>query len=684
MRADPEQDNSLGPYSAVQVLEGPNPEQNNSMEPHPAMLAEATHPAQHKAIGPYSAVQTSEADTLIVLDEWVVTAKGPRPSEASHSVEVLDGRLLASSWTDGLGRILSMHTGLLVREYGAGMLATGSYRGSPAGHTTLLWNGFPLQNPMSGQTDLSLIPAFFTDEVAVKYGGGGSHGIRSGAGVIHLRNTAPAQSGLHLRAGLQGADLGDFAQSLQASYKTGRLFSRLRVFNRQAANRYSFMNTTLVGNPVQRQESAGMDQYGILHETHFRIRNSHRLDIRWWWQESSRHIPPPLMQAYNKGMQEDDALRLTAQWQSQVGNNLLRWQAGYFDERLLYLDSLNGTSRSQTISIQQGGELTHTLGSHLLLGAGIHHQWVRARAKDLMQAEHQQHILSAFASLRWEAVPQRLTLYLDGQQEFTDGQGAFLPSMGLRYMPISQYYFNIRLARVFRQPSLNDKYWQPGGNPDLKAERGWRQEASLGYDRQSGQKPDTSASQLLSIQKLSLTAYHSQINEQIIWVPTAGAMYWSPQNLMRVQSHGIESRLEALTSFGHLFAIGWKVRYDYNRARNTEATSANDASPGKQLIYVPGHRAGIHLLARYGRLQVFADHQYTGRRYISRDNSHWLEGFHTSDAGLAWQWQLATYPMELRITVHNLLNQAVELMPGRPMPLRHYRASIHIDIITKK
>ena len=663
---------------------GASPAQEHGLEPFGDARGGIGFPTQEHGLGSCPAAETSDADTLIVLDEWVVTASGPRPSEAGYSVEMLSGRLLGSGWTEGLGRLLSMHTGLLVREYGAGMLATGSYRGSPAGHTMLLWNGFTLQNPMSGSTDLSLIPAFFTDEVALQYGGGGTHGIPSGAGAIHLRNTTPTHSGLHLRAGLHGADLGDFAQSLQASYKSGRLFSRLRVFNRQAANRYSFMNTALGDRPVHTQESAGLDQQGILHETQFQIRDIHRLDIRWWWQESTRHIPPPLMQAYNKGVQEDDALRLTAQWQSQLGNSLLRWQAGYFDEGLLYADSLNGESRSQTLSVQHRGELTHAPSPNVLLGAGIHHQWVRARAKELIQNERQQHILSAFATIRWEAIPQHLHILLDGQQEFTDGKGAFLPSMGLLYEPANHYYIHARVARVFRSPTLNDRYWQPGGNPGLKAERGWRQEVSLGHDRQMGQKPDTGTKRFLSLHKLSLTAFHSQINDQIIWVPAAGTMYWSPQNLMRVESHGVETRMEARTSFSGPFSLHWRVRYDYNIARNTKATSTNDASPGRQLIYVPKHRAGIHLVAAYGHLVLFADHQYTGRRYTSRDNSHWLEGFHNTDAGLAWQWQMAGYPVDLRITAHNLLNQAYELMPGRPMPLRHYRATIHIDIIPKK
>src|SRR5690606_34105553 len=38
----------------------------------------------------------------------------------------------------------------------------------------------------------------------------------------------------------------------------------------------------------------------------------------------------------------------------------------------------------------------------------------------------------------------------------------------------------VNVARNYRYPTLNDFYWDPGGNPDLKPEQSWNLEAEIG------------------------------------------------------------------------------------------------------------------------------------------------------------------------------------------------------------
>ncbi len=64
-------------------------------------------------------------------------------------------------------------------------------------HTAILWNGFNIQNAMLGQTDLSLLPAVFFDEVEIEYGGSSAvWGSGAVAGSIHLNNRAGFGRGL--------------------------------------------------------------------------------------------------------------------------------------------------------------------------------------------------------------------------------------------------------------------------------------------------------------------------------------------------------------------------------------------------------------------------------------------------------------------------------------------------------
>ena len=54
------------------------------------------------------------------------------------------------------------------------MLSTISFRGTGAGHTSVIWNGVNINQPTIGQTDFSLFPVFAFDDIRIFYGASSS------------------------------------------------------------------------------------------------------------------------------------------------------------------------------------------------------------------------------------------------------------------------------------------------------------------------------------------------------------------------------------------------------------------------------------------------------------------------------------------------------------------------------
>ena len=85
------------------------------------------------------------------------------------------------------------------------------------------------------------------------------------------------------------------------------------------------------------------------------------------------------------------------------------------------------------------------------------------------------------------------------------------------------------VARNYHQPTLNDLYWQPNGNPELLPEMGFTMEAGMDYQKSFG-------NQRL---KTGLTWYRSLIENWIMWIPSS-RMNLEPINIKEVLSTGLE------------------------------------------------------------------------------------------------------------------------------------------------
>ncbi|MCW5920641.1 MAG: Plug domain-containing protein, partial [Bacteroidetes bacterium] len=102
----------------------------------------------------------------------VVNIEALRQQDATPGIkfENIDSISLKQFNTESLSDLLSAESGVIIKNYGPGSLASSTIRGGNANQTAVIWNGFNINNPMLGQTDLSVIPEFFADKISMQYG----------------------------------------------------------------------------------------------------------------------------------------------------------------------------------------------------------------------------------------------------------------------------------------------------------------------------------------------------------------------------------------------------------------------------------------------------------------------------------------------------------------------------------
>lgn len=71
--------------------------------------------------------------------------------------------------------------------------------------------------------------------------------------------------------------------------------------------------------------------------------------------------------------------------------------------------------------------------------------------------------------------------------------------------------FKASIARNYRYPTLNDLYFQPGGNPNLAPEKGFTYDTGLEFTLKSDE---------LFTLKGEATVFDSHIDDWILWIPT--------------------------------------------------------------------------------------------------------------------------------------------------------------------
>lgn len=603
-----------------------------------------------------SLAQVNESDTVVNLEMVTVTSARDPWSSTGLIRQRIDPARASEDPAGSLADLLTGSTSVMVNNYGQGTLATLRIRGTSANHTGILWNGIRLAPPNIGYLDLSLIDPVYFRDVSVLYGGS-SPAFGGGfiGGSIHLDNP-PVFRDEHRRAvfSAYGGSFGLAGGKATLELGGKKIYSNTALAGNFQKNDFPYDN--LQGQRV-RMEHAGISRFGGIQGLAVRLRGDQFLQGIAWFQYADRDIPPTLTEAGSEANQVDRSARALIVWKKNIPGIGFEARGGYFNEFTRYEDppgEVYSVIKSQTWNMMGGTDVKVNASGGIFAGATVTCDQADLTAYDGSARETR---TAAFASFHQKFTRVMWDLTLNIRQEYIDDHWApFLFSVGMEGAIAGQLKGHFNISRNFRSPTLNEKYWQPGGNPDLEPEMSWNQEAGLSV-RASPDRWKTEG---------RINCFSSFVDEWIQWVPR-GAI-WGVENRQEVWSRGIELAAIQLIALGRVqFSI--EGSYTLSKATNEKKNDDMDAAYKKQLIYTPEHRAVIRLEAGWKGYSLVSRNTFTGQVYTTTDNSQYLPGHYLSDLVLKKELPLKeSRKITVLFGMHNLFGNEYEIVPFRPMP----------------
>lgn len=581
-----------------------------------------------------------------------------------NPVQKLDSNVLQANRFGSVSDLLSNNGNLFVKSYGIGSIANSSARGGSAYHTAILWNGFNIQNPMLGLNDFSLIPVNMTDNAYVVMGNQtgiwGSGAVGAG---IHLFNTPAYGTGLSLSAGSMYGSFGNYSATINAGYGTANSSHELRGFYKQAINDFRYFNTDK--GVSLKQTDAALNQYQVMYNSGLKLSEKSTFTAAVWKGHSFREIPPTIYQPKGNSALQDDFLRATAGWEYKANRLRVSGKAALFDEKIVfYLNDKPDSSRARTYS--GAAEAEYRLAPRSVVLATLNSQYMLGQTASYIAAKPMQFRNSVTAVYKQYWGDNKWETQLGIRQEIINNQAIpVVPTLGIQgklYKEIVQ--LGITAGRTYRVPTLNDMYWTPGGNPDLLPESGWNEDISLHLKRTY--KKWTAG--------ISTTVFNRNIDNWIMWQPSNGGI-WSPQNLLKVWSRGVETRSYVVYKTD-------KIQYridagtNYILSENRKAKYVGDESVGKQLIYSPMYLYNAKFEVQYKNWCMQLIHQYTGYVYTTFDHSGYTLPYHYGQLILMKRIYMKRQVLAIQGQVNNLYNSKYEVIKANPMPGINYTVGI--------
>lgn len=579
-----------------------------------------------------------------------------------------DSLLLRTMSGANLSDVLERQGGLSLRTYGMGSLSTSAARGAGSAHTAVLWDGFSLLSPMNGLSDLALLPVFFLDDSRLQQGASvAMFGSGALGAAVHLGQAKPARSGLSLF--YEGGSFGQHTVGTQLSVVKKQVSHDLRFFVKQAQNDFPYRNTARFGSPEERLQNAALKAQGLMYQLGYRLGKRDSLAVKLWLQQYERAIPPAMTAANAAAVQVDAALRAQLRWihegerLSYQVRQMYSLEDNYFTDPLADLEELHRFK-----AVISEFELQSTINPTWRWQAVAHHSFYQATSPAYTATGIQQHRFALWSALRFESGPWRGQL-LVRQEAFEGKLVPFTPGLGLEYELNRSTQFYGNASRVYRLPTLNDLYWQPGGNSSLRPELGWSAEAGITQKFALGKQT----------QNIRAGFFTQRVNDWIIWLPSS-AGYWSPENLLAVSSQGIEAQVKLNAGWGnHQFRL--QTDYAWVKSVHRKVGPGQENRLNKQLIYVPAHQLRAQLWYQHHSWYAGLLYNFTGQRFVTSDHSSVLDPYQLNHLQAGTKLRLRKTELNLGLQVNNLLNANYQAVQWRPMPGRFYLLNLTLNFI---
>jgi iron complex outermembrane receptor protein len=630
----------------------------------------------------------AQQDT-IRLEPAIVSEFRIEQHSIGSKVQQLDSSLLQFKTTGDISSVLAELTPIYIKSHGPGNLTTTSFRGGSASHTLLVWNGFTINSPSNGLVDLSLVPVGLHDNISIQYGpsttlwGSGAVG-----GTILLDSKANFGSGWKSDYSVTSSLFDNFrsingnSHTLGFSYGNSRHFTSIRLWSRVNDNVYQYPIPFQEESSYEYNRNARVDNKGTLLNWFWRLTPRQSIDLHYWYQFVDRNIAPTIFEDNNNSRLTEGSHRLGIHYLMDLkGGALLNIRSAFFASDLLFTSDDLEDSPNKTRTFINEIEWSQSVDKKHFISLGLNENFNKSGSKNYAKILPQnggdvtyrtQNRWAVFGAFKSLLLKNKLKGSISLRQEWLNGRTVpFTYNLGFDYQLLKPINLKINIARLFRTPNLNDLYWNPGGNSALLPEKGYSVEFTTSLN------PSVPKNWNL---KFNYTNYYKRVENWIQWTP---GIIWTPQNLLEVESYGLETDFSSSYKTGH-WTYQLSGKYAYTLAHNIKEGNILTDNIDKQLIYTPIYSAGVRFGIQYSTFMLQYSQQYIGFTFTSTDHEEFLPPYRPANIRFSYRKKISLHMALVWFSVNNLLNEGYAVVAARPMPLRNYTIGLTINLNQKQ
>jgi vitamin B12 transporter len=616
--------------------------------------------------------QEAHVSDTVRINEILVKGSAVSSVIKGYRNSSVDTSVIKDHSLDNLSEIISEGTPLFVKNYGPSGSATISFRGAGASHTQLMWNDLSINSPMLGQADLSLIPGGFVDEINV-FSGGASMAAGSGGlgGLLSIKTKPDFKNDNSFLLNAGAGSFGRYSGLVKLRAGNERFQSVTRAFANKAVNDFPFMNSASYSEPVtEYRQNSEILQSSLMQEFYFRGPKS-VTTLCAWYSYTDRNLPSNILVPQESGSesQVDNSLRTVISHNRYLKKGGFETTFAWFNEYLRYINntvSIDSRNKSNTLFLKE--VLQIPAGNKLDLKVMLLDE-VDMVSTGNYNGYKSRNLLTVSASARRE-IGDRLGLVLLLRELLAANKFItpdYSAAIDFELVKNSASFLKINFSRNSKVPTMNDLFWNPGGNTELTNEYSYTGEISLDIRKKTSIHNEFNS---------DLTVYSGRIMDMIQWRP--GSMsYWTPLNVASVASSGVEA------GFGYNYTmnkttIKVNLLYSWNRSNDLDAEVEN-----MQLIYIPENQFNGSVRTVFRNFSGGVTASYTGKRFTTADNSEFLPGYLLFNLNTGYSFSLDHNWFDLNLRAENILNKQYEVIAWYPMPGRSFIFSVTYRFINR-
>ena len=612
--------------------------------------------------------------------EEVVSVGQLKKYQSGVKIESIGAEFITLETQGGIENLLKRFTPIYVKS-DAGGLSTIRFRGTSPNHTAINFGGVNINSLTLGHSNLSAISTFLFDEVNVQFGSSSAvNGSGAIGGALYLKLNENWTNGINSKVQITTGSFGEKLAGTKLFIGNGRWELGTRAFIYRKKNDFPFLNfyTGDITNEAgikDIQNGASLENYGVLQEINFRFSDKENFKSKIWFSDSWRQVQPNMQSNYNfTGTPEirDKNLRFWAAYENAKRFVNYKLGSGYIHDFQVFDNIAEQIIQTDRFILDGQVNSDFTNGAGIKAGAKYEYIVPNVHAYSDSVIKFEQHFDVFVSSFyQWN---KNFKVTLNLRQSFVSNfKVPFTPSLGADYILQTSVYsylkFSAALAKSFRVPTLNDRFWGIQGNPDLQPEKGNNFELGSRYFFNTEKYSA----------KIGITAFYMNVDN---WIEWRNFGIWKARNVQEVTSKGIEMQVKNCFTIRKIdFDLG--INLTHNPVEIVK-TSDQTGLLNRQLNYVPKNMANGYLSLKFDQWYLIADCQYTGQRYTD-DFGDKLPGYLLANGTVAYTLKGKRSTCDLSLSANNLFNKNYQNEKYYAMPGRSVRIGIqyNLNIIQK-